>query len=89
MKSTRSRDAVSGALSAGLALGVSEFLAGLIAAVPSRVESLGNWVIDNVPPPVKEWAISVFGTNDKLMLLIGITVVTLGLTFSADELQVR
>jgi DMSO/TMAO reductase YedYZ molybdopterin-dependent catalytic subunit len=77
VKSTRLRDAVSGALAAGLALGVSELLAGLIAAVPSLVESLGNWVIDNVPPPVKEWAISVFGTNDKLMLLIGITVVTL------------
>ena len=77
VKSTRLRDAVSGALSAGLALGVSELLAGLIAAVPSLVESLGNWVIDNVPPPVKEWAISVFGTNDKLMLLVGITVVTL------------
>lgn len=76
MTSTRLRDAVSGALSAGLALGVSELLAGLFASVPSLVESLGNWVIDNVPSSVKEWAISVFGTSDKLVLLIGITMVT-------------
>ena len=77
MKSTRVRDALSGGLAAGLALGVSELLAGVIAGVPSLVESLGNWVIDNVPPSVKEWAISVFGTNDKVVLLISITAVTL------------
>jgi DMSO/TMAO reductase YedYZ molybdopterin-dependent catalytic subunit len=70
---------LSGALAAGLALGVSELLAGLIASVPSLVESLGNWVIDNVPPPVKEWAISLFGTNDKLVLLITIAFVTLAI----------
>lgn len=77
MKSTRLRDAASGALAAGLALGVSELLAGLIGSVPSLVESLGNWVIDNVPTPVKEWAIATFGTADKPILLAGIVVVTL------------
>jgi DMSO/TMAO reductase YedYZ molybdopterin-dependent catalytic subunit len=77
VKSIRLRDALSGAMAAGLALGVSELLAGLIASVPSLVESIGNWVIDNVPPSVKDWAISVFGTNDKLILLLSITLVTL------------
>lgn len=77
MKSIRVRDALSGTLAAGLALGVSEFLAGLIAAVPSLVESLGNWVIDHVPPGVKEFAISTFGTADKPVLLTSIVVVTL------------
>ncbi|HET9260811.1 MAG TPA: molybdopterin-dependent oxidoreductase [Acidimicrobiia bacterium] len=76
MTTTRWRDALSGALAAGLALGVSELVAGLIEGVPSLVESLGNWVIDHVPPAVKDWAIAVFGTNDKLALLIGITLVT-------------
>lgn len=70
------RDGVSGALAAGLALGVSEFVAGLVASLPSLVESLGNWVIDIVPPPVKDFAIETFGTNDKLALLIGIALVT-------------
>jgi DMSO/TMAO reductase YedYZ molybdopterin-dependent catalytic subunit len=34
-------------------------------------------VIDASPTPVKEWAIETFGTNDKLVLLIGIVVVSL------------
>ncbi len=77
MKSTRWRDALSGALAAGLALGVSEFLAGIFPSLPSLVESLGNVVIDNVPQPIKEWAIETFGTADKLVLIIGIAVTTL------------
>ncbi len=77
MKSTHVRDSLSGALAAGLALGISELIAGIVASAPSLVESLGNWVIDHVPPGVKEWAISLFGTNDKLALLISITIVTL------------
>ena len=56
---------------------MSELVAGLIEGAPSLVESLGNWVIDQVPPAVKDWAITVFGTNDKLALLVGITLVTL------------
>ncbi len=77
MSSTRLRDASAGGLAAGIGLGVSELIAGLLPSVPSLVESLGNWVIDNVPPVVKDWAISVFGTNDKLVLLVGIVVVTI------------
>jgi DMSO/TMAO reductase YedYZ molybdopterin-dependent catalytic subunit len=75
--STKLRDGIAGAVAAGLALGVSEFVAGLVASLPSLIESLGNWVIDIVPLPVKDFAIETFGTNDKLALLIGITVVTL------------
>lgn len=76
MKSSRFGDALAGSTSAGFALGVSE----LLAAFPwfsSSVEGIGNWVIDNVPTPVKDFAIDAFGTNDKLVLLIGIVVVTL------------
>lgn len=76
MTSTRARDALSGAAAAALALGVSELAAGLLG-LPSLVEGLGNWVIDTVPTSIKEWAIATFGTNDKLVLLIGITVVTI------------
>lgn len=74
VKSIRIRDALSGGAATALALGVSELLAGLFAGVPSLVESLGNWVVDIVPKPVKDWAIAVFGTNDKLALLVGITL---------------
>lgn len=77
MNSTRFRDAFSGAAAAGLALGVSELIAGLVTGLPSLVEALGNWVIDVSPKPLKDFAIEVFGTNDKLVLLISIAAVTL------------
>lgn len=81
MTSTRFRDGLAGIFSAALALGVSEFVAGAVASLPSLIESLGNWVIDIVPKPVKDFAIEVFGTNDKLALAVGIVVTTLLLGF--------
>ena len=77
MEISRARDSLSGALAAGFGLGVSELLAGFVGPLPSLIEGVGNFVIDNTPEPVKEWAISTFGTADKLVLLIGIAVVTL------------
>ena len=76
MRSKTARDALSGAVAAAVALGISELAAGLLG-LPSLIEGMGNWVIDVVPTPVKEWAIATFGTNDKLVLLIGIVVVTI------------
>ena len=75
MASSRIKDGFAGAASAVIALGVSELAAGLLSGLPSLIEGLGNWVIDNTPEPVKHWAILLFGTNDKLVLLIGITLV--------------
>jgi DMSO/TMAO reductase YedYZ molybdopterin-dependent catalytic subunit len=77
VSSTRAGDAASGAAAAALGLGASELAAGLIGGLPSLIEGLGNWVIDVVPEPLKDWAIETFGTNDKLVLLIGIAVVTI------------
>ncbi len=77
MSSTRARDALSGAAAAALALGVSELAAGIFSSLPSLIEGVGNWVIDIVPEPIKHWAISVFNTNDKLALLIGMTLVVI------------
>lgn len=79
VESTRLRDGVAGAVAAGLALGVAELLAGLVAGLPSLVEGIGNWVVDIVPKPVKDFAIEIFGTNDKLALLVGITLVTMAI----------
>ena len=77
VNTTRTRDAFSGAAAAGLALGVSELIAGLVRGLPSLIEGLGNWVIDVSPKLLKDFAIEVFGINDKLVLLISIGVVTL------------
>lgn len=78
MRTSTRRDALAGALGAELALGVSELAAGVLG-LASLVEGLGNWVIDASPTAVKEWAIATFGTSDKLVLLIGIALVTMGI----------
>ena len=66
---------VAGLVTAGVALGVAELLAGLDRAWRSPVLDVGDRLIDAAPPFVKEFAIDTFGTNDKPALLIGIGVV--------------
>jgi len=61
-----------GFVSAAVALGVAELIAGLNSAWRSPVLDVGDRVIDAAPPFVKEFAIETFGTNDKPALLIGI-----------------
>lgn len=71
---TRGHAALNGAVSAGLSFGVSELLAGILGS-PSLIQGVADRVVDSVPPGVKDWAISVLGTNDKPALLVGIVVV--------------
>ena len=66
------RPAVAGLLTTGLSLGVAELVAGLRRGAVSPVVAVGGEVIDAVPPPVKDFAISTFGTNDKVALVVGI-----------------
>lgn len=71
---TTGQVALNGAVSAGLSFGVSELLAGILGS-PSLIQGVADRVVDSVPPGVKDWAISVFGTNDKPALLFGIVVI--------------
>jgi DMSO/TMAO reductase YedYZ molybdopterin-dependent catalytic subunit len=50
-------------------------VAGLVAPDSSPVVAVGEASIDLTPPPVKDFAISAFGTNDKLVLVTGILAV--------------
>lgn len=69
--------AVAGAVSAGLALGVAELLSGFNLSTPSLVLAVGDAFIDVTPPSLKDWAVDVFGTNDKNVLIGGMVVVVL------------
>ena len=69
--------ALLGLVAAGAALAASELVAGLFLSAPSLIRTIGQRVIDNSPVPVVDWAIATFGTNDKLVLVIGIVVVSL------------
>ncbi len=71
------RAGLAGTISAGLALGLTELIAGLTELVPSAISSVGSVVIDLSPRFVKELAISIFGTADKGALAIGTVIIGL------------
>ena len=64
-----------GLLTAWVALGVAQLVAGLSRPQGSPVAAVGSVAIDNAPPAVKNFAISTFGSHDKLALVIGILVI--------------
>lgn len=73
------QSAGAGVLAGAAALATGEVLAALAGTGSSLVLSVGQEVIERVPPGVEDAAIDLFGTADKLVLVIGIVVVSLGL----------
>jgi DMSO/TMAO reductase YedYZ molybdopterin-dependent catalytic subunit len=67
--------AAAGILTAAVALGVGQLVSGLGTRQGAPAVAVGQAAIDLAPPPVKNFAISAFGSNDKTVLLIGIFVV--------------
>ena len=61
-----------GLLSAAVALGVAQLVAGLVGGTSSPVIAVGSAAIDLAPPWLKSFAIDTFGSHDKPALLIGI-----------------
>jgi DMSO/TMAO reductase YedYZ molybdopterin-dependent catalytic subunit len=66
---------VVGVLAAAVAIGAAQVAAGLTVPQSSPVIAVGQAAIDLTPGPVKDFAISAFGANDKTVLLGGILVV--------------
>src|ERR1700680_4734847 len=62
-------------LAAAVAIGAAQLAAGLTVPQSSPVLAVGQAAIDLTPPPVKDFAISTFGAQDKTVLLGGILVV--------------
>lgn len=64
--------ALSGLLSGYTALAVAELVASFVRPQAGPVTAVGGAAIDRTPAPVKDFAIRRFGTDDKLVLQIGI-----------------
>jgi DMSO/TMAO reductase YedYZ molybdopterin-dependent catalytic subunit len=64
--------ALAGILAAAVALGVSELVAGITGPQGGPVVAVGGAAIDMTPVPVKDFAIAVFGTHDKTVLIAGL-----------------
>src|SRR5262249_56940672 len=65
---------VTGLITAAVALGVGQLVAGITGPQGSPVVAVGSAAIDLAPPAVKNFAISTFGSNDKTALVTGILV---------------
>ena len=63
---------LSGLVAAGFGLSIAELVAGIDASFQSPVLDVGDQVVDLVPAALKNMAIDLFGTNDKIALLVGI-----------------
>ena len=76
MLNSWARAGLSGILSGLLAVGVSELYAGIFGGLPSLLVSMSGRIVDLSPRAMEEFAISVFGTSDKLALVIFLVVLT-------------
>ncbi|MFE9122384.1 molybdopterin-dependent oxidoreductase [Streptomyces sp. NPDC007172] len=67
--------ALSGLLAGFAALAVAELVSAAVRPESGPVIAVGGAAIDRTPPAVKDWAIRHFGTNDKIVLQLGILAV--------------
>jgi DMSO/TMAO reductase YedYZ molybdopterin-dependent catalytic subunit len=83
------RSAIGGILAALAGLAAGSVAAAVLGTRQTPVVAIGSAFIDRVPPWLKDLAISLFGTNDKLALKTGILIVLLALAALGGYLAVR
>jgi DMSO/TMAO reductase YedYZ molybdopterin-dependent catalytic subunit len=69
--------ALAGILAAGTALAAGELAGAATGRPPSLVTAVGDQFIDRFAGSLKDLAVALFGTNDKVALIVGIVVVSL------------
>lgn len=70
--------AVSGAVAAASALAAGEVPSAVAGDSQSLVTTVGNQFIDSFAAGLKDLAVALFGTNDKVALVVGIVSVSIG-----------
>ncbi|WP_319463386.1 molybdopterin-dependent oxidoreductase [Micromonospora sp. RTP1Z1] len=68
---SRGYAALAGITAAAVAIGAAEPVAVLTGARSAPLIAVGGLVVDVVPAPLKHFAIALFGTYDKIALLVG------------------
>jgi DMSO/TMAO reductase YedYZ molybdopterin-dependent catalytic subunit len=76
---TRPRAALTGALAAIAALVTGELVSAVAGSQVTLVTAVGNQVVDSLAGSLKDFAVALFGTHDKLALVIGIVVLSIGI----------
>lgn len=87
--SPSSLGAAAGLLASVSGLAVGHLAAGLVAPAASPAVAVAGRMIDLAPTPVKEWAVTTLGGNDKPVLIAGVIVVVLALGALTGALAVR
>ena len=64
--------ASAGLLAGAAGVALAEAVAALLSGVTSPLLAVSNRAVDLTPRPVKEWAVSTFGSADKAVLLCGV-----------------
>ncbi|AZZ54513.1 molybdopterin-dependent oxidoreductase [Rathayibacter iranicus] len=80
---------LSGIVAAAVALAFAEVVAVFTGAAGSPLIAVGSFVIDIAPPGVKDAVIALFGTGDKVVLLLSIAVAIAVLAVGAGLLEYR
>ncbi|MER5894656.1 molybdopterin-binding oxidoreductase, partial [Streptomyces sp. NPDC001876] len=71
------------------ALCVAELVAAAVRPEAGPVTAVGGAVIDRTPPAVKDFAVRNFGTDDKLVLRLGILVLLALFAMAVGVLALR
>ncbi len=88
-KGQRRAAAGAGVAAAVLGAGLGELTAAIIAPGASPFAVIGAALIDFAPTWAKDAAIALFGTNDKLALLVGIALVLVGIAAIAGLVELK
>ncbi|MBF4462810.1 MULTISPECIES: molybdopterin-dependent oxidoreductase [unclassified Rathayibacter] len=80
---------LTGIIAAGVSLATAEVVAVFTGAGGSPLVAVGGFVIDIVPPGVKDTVIALFGTGDKLVLLVTLSLAVALLALAAGLLEYR
>ncbi|MDG4806185.1 molybdopterin-dependent oxidoreductase [Micromonospora sp. WMMD1120] len=81
--------ALAGITAAAVAIGIAEPVAVVTGPRSAPLVAVGGVVVDAVPESLKQFAIDLFGTNDKIALLIGTAVLLAGFAALFGVLAVR
>ncbi|WP_405787977.1 molybdopterin-dependent oxidoreductase [Streptomyces sp. NBC_00029] len=80
---------LAGLVSGYVALALAELVSAGVRPEAGPVTAVGGAAIDRTPAAVKDWAIRSFGTDDKLVLQLGILAVTALLATALGLLALR
>ncbi|MFG2977515.1 molybdopterin-dependent oxidoreductase [Streptomyces sp. NPDC048331] len=88
-RSRRATGVVSGLVAAVAGLAAAQLASAAGRPEASPVTAVGGAVVDLTPVAVREWAIRLFGTSDKLVLGLGILAVLAAVAVGTGLLAVR